>query len=140
MLAIGMSGSIAICAVAITANPNLVQDLVYPPDSYGNSCGKGLASEMKKAMYPRLDHDMSEQWSTVASGLWWNFKPTVVCAPECPDGMSLANPTIYGGPSYPCNGTAACGVCKDSCRRCAFAARAAHPRGRVIAEPASVWR
>jgi choline transporter-like protein 2/4/5 len=110
MLAIGMSGSIAICAVAITANPNLVQDLVYPPDSYGNSCGKGLASEMKKAMYPRLDHDMSEQWSTVASGLWWNFKPTVVCAPECPDGMSLANPTIYGGPSYPCNGTAACGT------------------------------
>eukprot|EP00966_Prymnesium_polylepis_P066800 1550829-Prymnesium_polylepis.1 len=61
----------ALNAVAVDREPDLLNDLLYPPDSYGNNCGKPdtSTSSMPKVFYPQLDSDIQSQIATVASGM-----------------------------------------------------------------------
>ena len=92
---------------AVDRDSSLLTDLVYPKDSYGNNCGQpGTATaNLPKVFYPSLDTDILNQISIVASGLWWQFEPTKMCASSCPTGFSLSSPKYYGGDSYPVTST-----------------------------------
>jgi len=105
LLIFSVGASIAVCGVSIAADPSLITDLIYPTDRNGANCGKDEFSDRKKIVYPRLDSDFLEQYTVVATGQWWNFKPTGYCTEVCPSGFDLANPTVYGGPTYPCSAT-----------------------------------
>lgn len=95
---------IGLAVASINKDPSLIDDILYPPDSYGNNCGKpGTKAELlPKVFYPSLDQDIASQIDVFTSYRYWDFRPTRLCAEECPSGFNLANPTEYGGPSYPC--------------------------------------
>jgi hypothetical protein len=84
-------------------DPSLLDDILYPKDSYGNNCGKpgSNMAAYPKAIFPTLDADIIAQLPLLAAGIFWQFKPTVYCAQDCPDGFSLKDPTAYGGSGYP---------------------------------------
>jgi hypothetical protein len=96
-------GSAYLTAASVQRNPQLLMDLVYPTDSYGNNCGRpGTATEgMPSVVYPRLEADLAAQSAVIASGAVWAFSPTRLCASHCPSAFSLASPNIYGGLDYP---------------------------------------
>ncbi|KAL1512310.1 hypothetical protein AB1Y20_005572 [Prymnesium parvum] len=95
---------IALAVVTINKDPSLIDDILYPRDSYGNNCGKpGTATEnLPKVFYPQLDTDIRNQIDVFTSYRYWDFKPTRLCASSCPSGFSVSNPIAYGGPTYPC--------------------------------------
>lgn len=89
--------------ISYQKDPTLLDDILYPKDSYGNNCGKP-GSEMAafpKAIFPTLDADIIAQLPILAAGMFWQFKPTVYCAQDCPSGFSLKDPIAYGGVGYP---------------------------------------
>uniref|UniRef100_A0A7S4F3X7 Choline transporter-like protein n=1 Tax=Chrysotila carterae TaxID=13221 RepID=A0A7S4F3X7_CHRCT len=94
---------VILAVVSINREPQLIDDLIYPPDSYGNNCGKpgSDTADLKKVIYPNLDEDIIDQYDLFLTGRYFSFKPTKYCAAECPTGFSLANPLSYGGSSYP---------------------------------------
>ena len=98
-----MGSLVALSIVAMQREPDLLNDLVYPKDSYGNNCGRPntAVSGMPKVFYPNLDADILSQLAIVTTGQWWRFTPTRMCTAACPAGFSLKNPISYGGPSYP---------------------------------------
>ncbi|KAL1524941.1 hypothetical protein AB1Y20_019817 [Prymnesium parvum] len=100
---VSMTGLSVLASVAVSRDPHLLTDLIYPTDSYGNNCGRpGTATaSMPKVFYPTLDADISSQLQYVATGMWWMFNPTKLCATACPSGFSLGSPVFYGGASYP---------------------------------------
>jgi len=99
-------GGIAIAAVSINKDTSLLTDILYTPDSYGNNCGRPntATADMKKVFYPNLDADINkpENLALFATGRYWEFKPTRMCASDCPGFFNFENPTAYGGSSYPC--------------------------------------
>lgn len=101
LLAVGGSGYLT--AASIQRQPQLLVDLIYPTDSYGNNCGRpGSATEgMPSVIYPRLEADLAEQSAIIATGAVWAFSPMRVCASRCPSAFSLTSPNVYGGPDYP---------------------------------------
>jgi hypothetical protein len=84
-------------------DPSLLDDILYPKDSYGNNCGKpgSQMADYTKAIFPTLDADILAQLPILAAGMYWKFKPTVYCAQACPAGFSLKDPIAYGGVDYP---------------------------------------
>ena len=105
LLIVAVGGLVVITYVAISAHPSLVDDLLYPTDSYGNNCGKlGTAtSELSKVLYPDLDSDIVTHAGLIATGQYLTFFTSVtrLCAHACPAGVSLRGPSIYGGSDYP---------------------------------------
>lgn len=99
LLLVAIAASITVSVLSITSNPQLLIDILYPPDGYGNNCGYKEFSSLKKVVYPRLDSDFNENIHIAVTGQWWNFKPTGICTSSCPQGFDLANPILYGGPS-----------------------------------------
>jgi choline transporter-like protein 2/4/5 len=85
--------------------PQLLWKLYYPTDSYGQFCGRsGSATEhLPVAFYADLDADIEEHWVDLVAGRYVTFlgEVTTLCAARCPDGVSLTEPTAYGGAGYP---------------------------------------
>lgn len=97
-----IAAMVVLGVVSVNKDPSLLTDIVYPKDSYGNNCGHSDGvDDMPKLIYPQLDDDIKSQYAILAAGRYWDFKPTKICAKDCPDGFSLKNPTKYGGSSYP---------------------------------------
>jgi len=109
---LGMGMLFGLTFIAINKDPSLLDDLRYPPDSYGNNCGKpnSAAKDMPKVIFPRLDKDLEEQMAYLVAQQYWKFSPTKYCAPVCPDGFDLSNPVLYGGADYPGGNTSVAGV------------------------------
>ena len=105
LLIVAVGGLAAISYVAISAHPSLVDDLIYPTDSYGNNCGKpgSDTAELSKVLYPDLDSDIIANADLIATGQYLTFLTSVtrLCARACPAGVSLRGPSIYGGSGYP---------------------------------------
>lgn len=91
--------------VCIHVKPELLYDLYYPTDSYGQHCGRpGTATErLPVVMYPQLDRDIQENYDLIVKHQWVTFFNQVskLCASRCPAQTSLATPQQYGGPTYP---------------------------------------
>ena len=98
---IGFIASIIISVLAL--NGGNMDYLLYPQDYLGQFCGKTPGVEGRtKAFFPRLDKDIHQQMGILTSPVgFFNFKPYVLCVEECPDGYSIADPGVYGGPAYP---------------------------------------
>ena len=105
LLIVAVGGLAAISYVAISAHPSLVDDLIYPTDSYGNNCGKPGTdtADLSKVLYPDLDSDIIAHAGLIATGQYLTFLTSVtrLCAHTCPAGVSLRGPSIYGGSGYP---------------------------------------
>jgi hypothetical protein len=110
-LVIASGAMLAIGYVCVSAHPGLIDGLIYPTDGYGNYCGKpGTKTEnMPKVFYPDLDNDIVKHSDKLAKQQYLTFLDSVtrVCAPSCPEGVSLSAPSTYGGGSYPTDKTAA---------------------------------
>jgi len=91
--------------VTFLKDPTLLDDIIYPKDLYGNYCGKpgSATADYPKAVFPTLDADIliPENLAYLSTGQYWNFRPTVYCTQQCPEGFSLKAPVAYGGASYP---------------------------------------
>ena len=91
--------------MAPQVKPELLWKLYYPVDSYGQFCGRpGSATEqLPVAFYADLDADIEAHWADLAAGRYVTFlkKVTTLCVARCPDGVSLSEPTAYGGAGYP---------------------------------------
>jgi len=96
-------GSGYLTAASVVREPQLLVDLIYPTDSYGNNCGRpGTATEfLPTVLYPNLESDLVAQSAILATGAVWSFNPTRLCTPSCPAAFSLAAPSTYGGAGYP---------------------------------------
>ena len=67
----------------------------------------GTATEhLPVAFFPDLDADIQRNWVDLAAGRYMTFleEITTLCAPSCPDGVSLREPVNYGGAAYPLGG------------------------------------
>ena len=91
--------------VCIHVKPDLLYDLYYPTDTYGQHCGRpDTATErLPVVMYPQLDRDISDNYDLIVKHQWVTFfnRVTKLCANRCPAHTSLKAPVTYGGPSYP---------------------------------------
>ena len=91
--------------MAPQVKPELLWKLYYPVDSYGQFCGRpGSATEqLPFAFYADLDADIEAHWADLAAGRYVTFlkKVTTLCVARCPDGVSLSEPSAYGGAGYP---------------------------------------
>jgi len=96
---------ISLAVTSIQKDPSLLIDIRYPPDSYGNNCGRPNTptAHMTKLIYPSLDQDINNQLDIFVTMRYWEFKPTKLCASACPSGFNLGNPVLYGGAGYPCS-------------------------------------
>mmetsp|Transcript_16710 Transcript_16710/g.46455 ORF Transcript_16710/g.46455 Transcript_16710/m.46455 type:complete len:795 (+) Transcript_16710:42-2426(+) len=103
LFVLAVAGSAWLTAESIRRDPNLLVDLIYPTDSYGNNCGRpGTATEnLPAVIYPKFESDLLAQSATLATGAVWAFSPTKICAPSCPSSFSLSSPRVYGGADYP---------------------------------------
>lgn len=111
LLLIAAVGGLGIISyIAISAHPSLVDDLIYPTDSYGNNCGKpgSGTAELSKVFYPDLDSDIIAHADLIATGQYLTFLTSVtrLCARACPAGVSLRGPSVYGGSGYPAGANA----------------------------------
>jgi len=111
LLLIAAVGGLGIISyIAISAHPSLVDDLIYPTDSYGNNCGKpgSGTAELSKVFYPDLDSDIIAHADLIATGQYLTFLTSVtrLCAGACPAGVSLRGPSVYGGSGYPAGANA----------------------------------
>ena len=76
LLLIAAVGGLGIISyIAISAHPSLVDDLIYPTDSYGNNCGKpgSGTAELSKVFYPDLDSDIIAHADLIATGQYLTF-------------------------------------------------------------------
>jgi choline transporter-like protein 2/4/5 len=105
-LAVAVILQIVLAVASVNEEPGLLDNILYPEDSYGNNCGKSgtATASMPKVFFPELDQDIIDQWGILSTGQYWKFKPTRVRASSCPDGFSLKSPVKYGGASYPSHG------------------------------------
>jgi choline transporter-like protein 2/4/5 len=94
-------GMFIIAGVAVESGS--VDPLLYPTDYLGQSCGKpGSTMEKTPVAYmPRLGLDVLEQSAYITGGLWWKFRPYIICTEECPGVFTLDDPQLFGGPTYP---------------------------------------
>ena len=110
LLIAAVGGLGVISFIAISAHPSLVDDLIYPTDSYGNNCGKpgSGTAELSKVFYPDLDSDIIAHADLIATGQYLTFLTSVtrLCARACPAGVSLRGPSVYGGSGYPAGANA----------------------------------
>ena len=110
LLIAAVGGLGVISYIAISAHPSLVDDLIYPTDSYGNNCGKpgSGTAELSKVFYPDLDSDIIAHADLIATGQYLTFLTSVtrLCARACPAGVSLRGPSVYGGSGYPAGANA----------------------------------
>ena len=86
---------------SVRKEPDLIDNLLYPSDSYDQHCGKsGTAVEdYPKALYPRLDRDVHEHFASASFSDYWemvSFEPTTLCAAACPGALSLSDAAVYG--------------------------------------------
>ena len=102
ILAWGGMGMLGYMCAAV--KPQLLWKLYYPTDSYGQFCGRaGSATEhLPVAFYADLDADIERHWVDLVAGRYVTFleEVTTLCAARCPDGVSLTEPTAYGGAGY----------------------------------------
>ena len=114
LLVLATGGLVLLGAMMVGVHPDLVYDLIYPTDSYGNNCGKPSSdtASMGKVMYPQLDEDIVTYGAYLAAQQYLTFltKVTRLCVAECPEGVSLAGPSVYGGSSYPVGSSASSGT------------------------------
>ena len=101
-------GSVAAIGYAcVSVRPELLYSFVYPADSFGNYCGKpgSAVADFKKVFYPDLDRDIVTHGYLISGQQYATFfqRITKLCAGDCPDGVSLSAPSVYGGASYPRN-------------------------------------
>jgi len=98
---------IVLAVVSINKDPSLLDDLVYPADSYGNNCGKpgSDTAHLDTVIFPKMDADVKEHMPLLVAGQYFTFskKVTKYCTGSCPSGLSLSNPVAYGGANYPVN-------------------------------------
>ena len=75
LLIAAVGGLGVISYIAISAHPSLVDDLIYPTDSYGNNCGKpgSGTAELSKLFYPDLDSDIIAHADLIATGQYLTF-------------------------------------------------------------------
>ena len=99
------TGMGALGYVCIDVKEDLLYDLYYPTDSYGQHCGRPgtIMADRPRVMYPDLDADITANYDLIVTHQWMTFFSTItkLCVAECPDGISLTNPTYYGGDAYP---------------------------------------
>ena len=91
--------------VCVHVKPDLLYDLYYPTDSYGQHCGRpGTVTErLPVVMYPQLDRDIDDNYELIVKHQWVTFfkRMTKLCANRCPAHTALTVPQQYGGPGYP---------------------------------------
>ena len=94
------AGMVTVAIVSFTkGNPDR---FMYPTDYLGQFCGKTGTdvAHLPYAFYPRLNQDVQQQWGTLLSGRFWNFRAYTLCVDSCPV-FALSDPAQYGGPGYP---------------------------------------
>ena len=106
VLFIACFGSVGFVSYALVSiKPSLLYGLVYPADSYGMYCGLPGTSTEKypKVFFPNLDSDIVTHGYLITAQQYATFfeRVTKLCAKDCPQGVSLSAPSVYGGASYP---------------------------------------
>lgn len=106
VLFIACFGSVGFVSYALVSiKPSLLYGLIYPADSYGMYCGLPGTSTEKypKVFFPNLDSDIVTHGYLITAQRYATFfeRVTKLCAKDCPQGVSLSAPSVYGGASYP---------------------------------------
>ena len=97
---------VLLVGLSVRSQPSLAWSLLYPTDTYGQHCGRAgtPVAHLPKLMYPDLDGDFKKQAVFLGTAPYWEYwrlSLTGLCVESCPQGISLRESIVYGGPEYP---------------------------------------